>query len=416
MKNKIVIISAACILSILPPAIGDLSTVKMDEYAVIQLRQAIDLLDRGRFADAERKATAFIEAAEPAGSKALLIRAKARQLQQKYEQASQDYAAFLTKNPSTSIRGYVEDQISQCLSCTPSLQVSPLKKPMPEQKVRELSQVRGQDEIFQTLNFIARSGNRELSRLIAQQAEYELAKVCKDIYPSLKLKRKIVLEIYPNHAAYLVAVGQQGAWSQGLSIYNPSGKTAGTVYLVQNDSSGQLDVASLSAVIPHEISHIATAEFFASLPSSSQCPLFLDEGLAAISQGGSHDDLIRLASTAMSGGAGIPLSQLLQMQQVPDDQRQLFYAQSFSLTDFLRARLSAEQFSKFLGNIRGGMTFYKSLAAALCLPDESSIVGPLEDAWKDFAATQMQLSRILNVVRRENGDGEQPADSSVKKL
>ena len=77
----------------------------------------------------------------------------------------------------------------------------------------------------------------------------------------------------------------------------------------------------------------------------------------------------------------------------------MFYAQSSSFVEFLRGRLSAEQFRDFLEHIKGGCTVVDAIQRSLYLPADATFLSSLASAWEDHAVEQAQFMEALAGAR-----------------
>jgi hypothetical protein len=148
------------------------------------------------------------------------------------------------------------------------------------------------------------------------------------------------LYLYPTPEVYHQATGQP-ADSPGFSTMGlNAGRVVGRRINLRADHP-----ALLTAVLPHEVTHVVLADLFADQP----IPKWADEGMAVLSEPLAEQqrratDLTR----PLASGRLFRVADLMGMEY-PDGQHwPLFYAQSVSLTRFLVERGTPAQFIRFV--------------------------------------------------------------------
>ncbi len=161
-------------------------------------------------------------------------------------------------------------------------------------------------------------------------------------------------------------------------------------------------------MLPHEICHILQHEQFlrdklakaqakpkkqvAKKKAPKNYPLAVAEGLAVLSENSTQDARIRLTADAFTHAAVNPIASLLQVKhyhQVTD--LSLFYAKSYSFTEFLRSRMTDPQFTQFLQRIRDGKSVQKSYAVTLGFKSTKAATRALNFRWRQYALLQAKL-------------------------
>ncbi len=146
--------------------------------------------------------------------------------------------------------------------------------------------------------------------------------------------------LYPNAVIFNQMTGQP-ADSPGFSTM---GLNAGRV--VARRVNLRADHPNLlSAVLPHEVTHVVLADLFPDL----QIPRWADEGIAVLSEPESEQSL-RAADLAkpLESGELFTLGELMRMDYPDGKFWSLYYAQSVSLTRFLVAQGTPSQFLEFV--------------------------------------------------------------------
>ncbi len=159
--------------------------------------------------------------------------------------------------------------------------------------------------------------------------------------------------IYDNAGAYLLACGQP-SWSAGVVV--PRQK-------VIRAYAGEKDF--FATVLPHEMGHIIFREFVGF--DNRAVPGWLDEGVALYQQHSGGHQLYALCRKAMDKKTFFPLDKLNSMNPSllkDKEQIQLFYAESFTIVDFLLERFGKDNFLLFCQRLRDKQDLDSALAYA----------------------------------------------------
>lgn len=177
-------------------------------------------------------------------------------------------------------------------------------------------------------------------------------------------------------------------WSSGISRY----RALGGVLAGHSVSTHQTAPALLRKVLPHEVAH---AVFSAYLGWPDSYPAWIQEGIALRSEGvARRRHFARVVLAARETGALLPIETLTGSGAPPDDQVDVFYAESFYLTDYLIEK--APSLDAFLVFARALATedFGESLQANLRL---------------NPAALEARYHRFLETVIPSSGADLSPA-------
>ncbi|MCX5703929.1 MAG: peptidase MA family metallohydrolase, partial [Candidatus Omnitrophica bacterium] len=138
-------------------------------------------------------------------------------------------------------------------------------------------------------------------------------------------------------------------------------------------------------VLPHEMGHIIFREFIGL--GNSAIPLWLEEGVASYQEKIRYRQANMLIKEAINEGEFINLRelssvnpQLMSNPQLAD----LFYAESFSVVDFLIKEFGRDKFVLFCQNLRDK----KNLERALVSTYSFSNIQELNDAWVRYLNSQ----------------------------
>ncbi len=136
----------------------------------------------------------------------------------------------------------------------------------------------------------------------------------------------------------------------------------------------------LSAVLPHEVTHVVLADLF----TERQIPRWADEGMAVLSEPRAEQESRAAELTEpLREGRVFKLSELMAMDYPSSDAHNLFFAQSVSVTQFLVAQGTPEQ---FVGFVRGAQR--KGVEAALRESYHFDSFAELENRWQTYARRQ----------------------------
>jgi hypothetical protein len=230
--------------------------------------------------------------------------------------------------------------------------------------------------VAETANFrIYHNQSRELVEKAAQVAEATRA----------AMHRKWLGEVgdnwNPRCELYLHATGQDYSRATGVPANSPGHSTirseAGRVLGRRMDLHCD-DPAILSAVLPHETTHVVIAGKFGEVP----VPRWADEGMAVLTEPRDKIDRhLRNLPRYRQDQLLLGVQRLMQMNDYPDPRYiSAFYAESVSLVDFLSREKDPQTFSAFLRDgLRGG--YEPALRRHYGIQDFNE----LEQRWRRFA-------------------------------
>jgi hypothetical protein len=128
--------------------------------------------------------------------------------------------------------------------------------------------------------------------------------------------------------------------------------------------SGQID---FSRILAHELTHIIFREY----ARNERFPLWLDEGVATYIEdkyaGGHYRRYLGNIREKISNATCIPISEMMKVSgeklaAAPKDYVMLFYAQSYSVVNFIIDKYGRHNFSRFLAQVRQGASIEEALA------------------------------------------------------
>jgi hypothetical protein len=255
----------------------------------------------------------------------------------------------------------------------------------------------------QTAHFDIRTNNAARADVLAGRVETIFAAVSRPILGDAQYAHRIELVVYPDRAAFLKDQPAD-AWSGGGFIFTPQpdGSARQVIALYQIDESNRFRTQLFFRDLPHELTHAAVKEYFGSARSVTRttqgaiervegvqpaCPLWLEEGLACTNEadgGASADAQMR---ALLSAQAEKPLAEMIDQIRPKIDVPAAFYAESTSLTRFLRSQLSNAQMKTFLAELKAGNQPSVALGRALVVAaDRPEWLTALEERWHNAVA------------------------------
>ena len=176
--------------------------------------------------------------------------------------------------------------------------------------------------------------------------------------------------IYDNAGDYHRDTGEP-LWSQGATL--PGHKVIYAFVDAKN---------FLETTLPHEIGHIIFREFVGF--NNRAIPLWLEEGVASYQEKSRHAFANQVIRAAMVNNEFIDLRELSLSQTYPRggsiDSVGLFYAESFSVIDFLIKKFSRDSFVSFCRYLRDR----RDLDSTLSLNYNFTNLAELDQAWQRY--------------------------------
>lgn len=358
-----------------------------------QIQLALDSLRKGDFEGAELRAKAVLRR-DADFYRGWLVIASARQQRKMYEPAVEAYQNFVASCPALELRQFAMEQIDICrqASAKPAPQ-QPASAGLTPAELLELAKVEKDTAIESSEHFIVRTRNAKLSKLMANQCELMLTRVSRGMLGMQEFPHSVQVYVWTDLNEYKANARNAPEWSGGnFSISVDGGVTTQRIDLTQLDQAGKFNVQMIDRVLPHELCHLVTREFF----GDANCPLFLNEGLAMLTETRVDNDRLALAGLALAGSERLPLEALLAGRRDNIGKAEVFYAEAYSFTDFLRNKLGQRQFKDFLDHVRDGCTVADAIQRAICVPgDDDKFLPALAEAWQDQAIGQSQMTRAL---------------------
>ena len=394
---SLVIVLSLCFVAGMSGQLAIESAGPADKWVTQGIQQALSALERGDNQSAQQIAASVIRSGGQGCWRAWLIVACAQRRSRRYKQACESYRQFLASCRNPSERNYVVGQIKKCTQAArkpDQAEVLPASKTISPARIKKLSLFSGRRSVESSEHFVVRAYNSDLAKLTAEHAESALERICRIILSGQDYPHSVDIYIWPTIADYRARVNRRLEFSHGsFSLArDESGRTVRRIDLVQLDGNGKFDVALLDRVLPHELCHLVFAEFLGDAP----CPLALNEGLAMLAQASVDNSRLRLVGAAMTVGKAIPLEDLLMIQRGRPERMDLFYAESFSLVEYLYRNMSQQQFHEMLVNIKEGCCLSEALQRALCMPDDENFLKSLSLAWRNDAIKQWQFLKALD--------------------
>lgn len=241
-------------------------------------------------------------------------------------------------------------------------------------KVDENANLRHGQQVKPTKLFIVNAASQKDEIEAKSKEYYQAIPVLTAISPGPSLGLdQITINVYESKEEYVKETGKP-SWSEGFSDYKNK-----EVHLMR--SEGLVD-----SILPHELSHL----FFDSYIGYEDKDFnWLDEGLATLVQVNYDNEQAASFSGAMvdiRNGKHIPLSSLADYelnQQTPEDQINIYYAQTLSLVDYLIS--SRSKWQSLLKKLKSGIKFNVALKSSY---DKN--LEDLENEWQSYIKDNKQ--------------------------
>ena len=242
--------------------------------------------------------------------------------------------------------------------------------------------------------------DEKLAKDILDRAENYYRNIASDLgYPRYSefwtWERRVRIYIYPDHASYLRATGQQ-KWSQGMADY--------TNKQIKSYAHSQWFVDS---ILPHEIGHLIFRDF---VGFKGEVPLWLDEGVAQWSEAAKRENIKAMAKQLYDNDSILSLTDMMKLdiRNVTGNDRvyirsartksgdsgvlflsgdnlvNTYYLQSVSLVGFLIERYGSGDFAEFCRQLRNGRSLDDALR--LTYPTHIQDINELENKWREYLA------------------------------
>lgn len=222
-------------------------------------------------------------------------------------------------------------------------------------------------------HFVIYHRNKDMANGLTWKSEYYYKKILGHLgsaeFRPWEGKDKCEIYLYKTKAEYLKATGAP-EWSAGLAEDNPPRFSA---------YEGSPNLATTT--FPHELTHM----IFHLFVDKKRMPLWLEEGMAQFEEEDQSSEYRskRLVKWNVKNGTYIRLAELMNMPQIPEDNVDIFYAESASVVDHLITDNIRTSFGKFLTCLKNGQTAEKALKNAYQWKYKNGVSG-LEKRWIEF--------------------------------
>ncbi len=374
---------AAAAVGILSP--GDVPTAG--------IQQALECLEKGQYEQAERRGLALATDPVNANARAWVIVGAARQRHGRRALAAEAYRLFLASCTCPATQEFALGQIHACLHADrePARPQAPGKR-LGKEVIAKLADVHDRLYTESSEHFVVQARNPELAKIVVAESEVALDRICRVILAGQDYPHSVRVNVWTDHDSFLAHAADAPEWSGGsFRLTTANGVTTRQIDLTQRRKDGRFATIMLDRVLPHEMCHLVVKEYF----GDATCPLFLSEGLAMMAESELENGRAELAGTVIAGKAKLALEGLFVRRRYDIAEPAVFYAESFSLVEFLHGRMTDDQFRALLGHIKAGCTVPDALQRSLYLPADESFLRALASAWEDHAIEQAQYLRAL---------------------
>ncbi len=215
---------------------------------------------------------------------------------------------------------------------------------------KELRDFEARLKRVETDNFVVYSPDEEMSKRVGQLLEAKRIETIERfgflIFPSWgRAKAKVTL--FPTREAFLKYAYSQdwsGAWTWQVLQEGEDGQKRVSERAIYTYA----EIPNLeTSVLPHEVTHLVFREFFG---FSQNIPKWLDEGVALWTEDVTPVEMEEIVYKSALTGELIPLELYFYIQEYPKNPA-LFYAQAYSLVQFLIKQYGIGQFIQFIKSL-----------------------------------------------------------------
>jgi hypothetical protein len=399
VSNKRYILAA--VLTVLATAAAARAAAPAAPAGAVQ--QVLAEYQQGRWQQAATDG-ATLAAAQP---RAWVITAAALEQLGQYAAAAQAYSAYAATAPDDSVRAYVQESISRCQEAQAAVCPTCPSADLDAAARLRLAACDAAPAVRVSEHFEVHCPSAELASLLGDLAEKALRRVTSVVLQDAAYPHSVIIEVHRTPQEYAAGAAATQPWSGGrfeLTV-DAAGNVRRVIHLVQLDAAGNFDPAILDRVLPHELCHLVLTEWF----GEQTCPLYLQEGLAVLSEFCEQDDRIILAGASLATGQDAALEWLTTRETYNGQELPLFYAQSYSLMSYLHERLTRGQFSGLLTQIRAGCTLEEALQRTLAVAPQDGFADALAQAWQDHAVAHAQFLLTLRTLATPCAPAPAPA-------
>ncbi|MDP2941349.1 MAG: peptidase MA family metallohydrolase [Candidatus Omnitrophota bacterium] len=177
--------------------------------------------------------------------------------------------------------------------------------------------------------------------------------------------------VYDNAADYRASTGKP-EWSAGCVAQRDK-----IIYTFVNAEG------FFGTTLPHELGHIIFREFVGF--DNPAIPLWLDEGVASLLEKNKYSGADEIVKQALQDNESVSLDGLSRPDiRLPADmnntQAQLFYAEAFSVVNFLFREYERDKFVLFCQSLRDNRNFERALASVYGLKN----LQELDKKWQEY--------------------------------
>lgn len=173
---------------------------------------------------------------------------------------------------------------------------------------------------------------------------------------------------------------------------------------LRSDTMYVIEKTGFYSLTVHELTHLYFDQYF--LPTIS--PLWLSEGMAVYMQIYASKQkpayIVRRMKQVLETGQIIPFEEMMSAQTLkdyPTEKAELWYAQAYSLVDYLLNTRSRDEFYKFCTELKNNTPVYQALYRAYGMPFNK--VSTLQNVWLHDLQKAYREGRILTDARPPAG-------------
>jgi tetratricopeptide (TPR) repeat protein len=307
------------------------------QHTIAKVRQIEEILPAGNFAGVEAHASEGLEI-DPARGVLRYYRAIALEGMGKAREAAEDYVAIL-RGPRP--QDFKPSALARMRAQAEAKLVEE-ENPDANRRQGKEDQLAADFHDIRTPHFVIRSKRERTAKEVELIAEVAYEAIFSALGCLTHLRNPIEITVHPTREEYAVSSGM-ASWSGGSHSVSARRGSLSEHKISCFEEQPRL----LTGVVPHEIAH---ALFAHRLNYPKAIPLWATEGFAILREPEHfHRHYRRLLLQEAARRTLLPIQDVVELATYPDARVGTFYAQSFSLVEFL---LSLENLDTFLSFVK----------------------------------------------------------------
>ena len=168
---------------------------------------------------------------------------------------------------------------------------------------------------------------------------------------------RVKIFVYSDKDKYLEKSGQP-AWSKAAAVRDERVFESRAILTFKQEQN------FLESILPHEISHLMLRDF---IGFDTKIPSWFDEGVAQLQEIGDGEIINNIVRSLIRQGKYITIDELFQVNVKSFEDNNsvfVFYAECFSVVNFLIEKYGSSKFGYLCSNMKSGKSFNESFRTA----------------------------------------------------